>query len=74
MNSTPKLMTIEAAAEYLGVPVRVLRGLRERRMVPVVHFKKRIYFQREHLDALIEARFEPAMRGVLGWTGRRHTI
>ena len=60
-----KLLPIEDAAEYLGVPVAVLRHLRARRLVPVVRFGKRIYFRPEDLDRLVEARLEPAMRGPL---------
>jgi excisionase family DNA binding protein len=67
--STAKLLSIEEAAEYLGVPVRVLRGLRERRLVPVVHLGKRLYFRAEDLDKLIEPRLEPAMRGPLAPAG-----
>ena len=63
--SEAKLLTIQAAAEYLGVPVSVLRGLRAHRLVPVVRFGKRIYFRPEDLDRLVEARLEPAMRGSL---------
>ena len=63
--SEAKLLTIKAAAEYLGVPVSVLRGLREQRLIPVLHLGKRIYFRPEDLDRLIEARLEPAMRGPL---------
>ena len=66
--SEAKLLTIEVAAEYLCVPVSVLRGLRKRRLVPVVHFGKRLYFRPEDLDRLVDARLveprrEPATRG-----------
>ena len=60
-----KLLPIEEAADYLGVPVAVLRHLRAHRLVPVVRFGKRIYFRPEDLDKLVEARLEPAMRGPL---------
>ena len=62
--SDAKLLSIEDA-EYLGVPVRVLRGLREQRLVPVVRLGKRLYFRPEDLDKLVETRLEPAMRGPL---------
>ena len=60
-----KLLPIEEAADYLGVPVAALRHLRAHRLVPVVRFGKRIYFRPEDLDRLVEARLEPAMRGPL---------
>jgi len=63
--STPRLLTIEAAAEYLGVPVRALRLLRETRQIPVVRLGKRIWFRPEDLDAWVAAQVEPAMRGPL---------
>jgi excisionase family DNA binding protein len=68
---TSQLLSIEEAALYLGVPVQVLRGLRERRQVPVVRLGKRIYFRPEDLDALVKARYEPAMRGPLALTRLR---
>ena len=64
MNST-KLLGVDEAAEYLGVPISTIRGLREKRLVPVVHLGKRLYFRPEDLDRLIEARLEPALRGPL---------
>ena len=63
--SEPRLLSIEAAAEYLGVPARTLRGLREQRLIPVVRLGKRLYFRVEDLEALVEARLKPAMRGPL---------
>jgi hypothetical protein len=63
--STSKLLSIEEAAEHLGVPMAVLRGLRERRLVPVAQLSKRIWFRPEDLDRLVEARLEPAIRGTL---------
>ena len=67
--STSKLLSIEEAAEYLGVPVRTLQGLREQRAVPVIHLGKRLYFRPEDLDRLVESRLEPAMRGPLAPAG-----
>ena len=63
--SRPRLLDIKEAAAYLGIPVRKLRGARERREVPVVLWGKRIYFRREDLDKLVEAHYEPAIRGPL---------
>ena len=65
ITSVPRLLSIEAAAAYLGVPVRTLQGLREQRLVPVVRLGRRLYFRPEDLDRLVESRLEPAMRGPL---------
>jgi excisionase family DNA binding protein len=68
MNNLPRLLSIEDAADYVGVPIRVLRGARERREVPVVRLGKRIWFRPEDLDAWVESQVEPAMRGPLAPT------
>jgi excisionase family DNA binding protein len=61
----PLLLSVEGAAAYLGISVRALQGLRERREVSVVRLGKRIWFRPEDLDALVKARLEPALRGPL---------
>jgi len=72
--STPRLLTIEDAAEYMGVPVRVMRSLRETRQIPVVHLGKRIWFRPEDLDAWVTSQVEPAMRGPLAPARARRAV
>ena len=51
-----RLLDVQGAAAYLGCPVETFRGwCRDTNLkLPKVQLGRRLYFRREHLDALIE--------------------
>ena len=70
----PRLLQIEAAANYLGVSVRTVQGLRERREIPCVKTPRRLYFRPQDLDAWVSAHLEPALRGPLALARPRLSV
>jgi excisionase family DNA binding protein len=51
---SPRLLTIEGAADFLGVSVRHVRRLVAGRRVPYVKWGSRLHFDPEELDAWID--------------------
>ena len=74
IQQAPRLLAIEGAAEYLGVSVRTVQGLRERREIPCARVGKRLYFRPQDLDAWVFAHLEPALRGPLALARPRLSV
>ena len=51
----PRLLTVDDAAEYLGITSRALRARQGRRQIPFLRVGGRIYFRRAQLDQWVES-------------------
>jgi excisionase family DNA binding protein len=61
----PRLITYEAAAEYLGIPIGTLRSMVCRKQIPYVRLSARVVrFELAVLDAVIEERRVDAERRI----------
>jgi excisionase family DNA binding protein len=60
-TSTPAPLTIEAAAERLGVTPRLVRRLVTERRIGFVRVGKFIRLRQEDLDAYLDEHFEPPL-------------
>jgi excisionase family DNA binding protein len=63
--SVNALLDVNQAGEHLGCTPRMVRELRARRELPCVLIGRLVRFRLADLDAYIEARFQPAVRGPL---------
>jgi excisionase family DNA binding protein len=61
-TSTPVPLTIEAAAERLGVTPRLVRRLVTERWIGFVRVGKFIRLRQEDLDAYLDEHFEPPLQ------------
>jgi excisionase family DNA binding protein len=57
----PRLLTVKAAAAYLGCAIWAVRSLAYARRVPHVKIGNRTLFDRADLDAYVEAQKVPAL-------------
>ncbi len=57
---TPRLLTIQQSASYLGTTVWAIRSLVWNRQVPSIRIGKRILFDKIDLDAYVESRKKAA--------------
>ena len=53
-NQKGALLKYEGASEYTGLTERSLKHLVAKRLIPVVHIGRRVYFRQSDLDQLIE--------------------
>ena len=61
INIAPSgLMTLENAAQYLGVKIGTVRWLRRMRKLPFVKLGAKLYVKRQDIDTYIEAITETA--------------
>ena len=50
-----RLLSVEEAAQYLGVQKRTIRSWASQEKIPSVHIGRRLLFDQEELDRMIEA-------------------
>ncbi len=55
-----RLLSVEEAAQYLGVQRRTIRSWAFQERIPSVHIGRRLLFDQEELDRMIEACKRPA--------------
>ena len=53
-NQKDALLKYEGASEYTGLTERSLKHIVAKRLIPVVHIGRRVYFRQSDLDQLIE--------------------
>jgi excisionase family DNA binding protein len=55
VNTSPRLLTVKTAAEYLSCTIWAVRSLAWNRAVPYLKIGNKILFDRKDLDAYIDA-------------------
>ena len=48
------LLSISDASTYCGLSIRSLNNLIYKRLIPVIHIGRRVYFRRSDIDSLIK--------------------
>jgi excisionase family DNA binding protein len=61
-HETTILLSIDGAAEWLGMAPGALRGRIQRHEIPVVKIGRRVFFDRRQLDAWIQSNTQKPRR------------